>query len=81
MEEVHLPQSQVSLQEGKTFHTKFLSKRFCNINLNFLVSFNLILSALREGLHCENFLSEYFIKYSFRVISWNIKYFHEILLL
>ena len=36
---------------------------------------------LKGRIHCEMFLSEDFMKYSFRVISWNIRYFHEILLL
>ena len=30
MEEVHLPQSQVSLREGETVHNKFFSKLYCN---------------------------------------------------
>ena len=47
MEEVHLPQSQVSLREGKTFYYKVLSKLYHNSELNFLLSFNLILSALK----------------------------------
>ena len=47
MEEVHLPQGQVSLQEGKTFHYKVLSKLSRNSELKFLVNFNLILSALK----------------------------------
>ena len=33
---------------------------------------------LKVKINCETFLSEYFMKYSFRGISWNIKYFHEI---
>ena len=40
MEEVRLPQSQVSLREGKTFHCKVLSKSYRNSELNFLVNFN-----------------------------------------
>ena len=33
---------------------------------------------LKARIHCETFLSEYFMKYSFRGISWNMKYVHEI---
>ena len=36
---------------------------------------------LKGRIHCEIFLSDNFMKYSFRVISWNMKYFHGILLL
>ena len=46
-EDIHLSQSQVSLQEGKTFYYKVLSKLYHNSELNFLLSFNLILSALK----------------------------------
>ena len=35
-------------------------------------------NCLKARIHCETFLSEYFMKYSFRGISWNIKYAHEI---
>ena len=35
----------------------------------------------KASIHCEIFLSEHFMKYSFRGISGNMKYFHEILLL
>ena len=48
MEEFHLPQSQVSLRESKTFHYKVLSKLYCNSELTFLVNFNYILSALKR---------------------------------
>ena len=34
----------------------------------------------KARIHCETFLSEHFMKYSFRDISWNMKYFHEIFL-
>ena len=36
---------------------------------------------VKGRIHCEFFLSGHFMKYSFRVISWNMKCFHEILLL
>ena len=36
-------------------------------------------SALKARMHCETFLSGNFMKCSFRAISWNMKYFHEIL--
>ena len=36
---------------------------------------------LKGRIHCEIFLSEHFMNYSFRVILWNMKYFHEMLLL
>ena len=35
---------------------------------------------IRERIDCEIFLSEHFMKYSFRGTSWNMKYFHGILL-
>ena len=44
---LHLPQSQVSLREGKTFHYKVFSKFYCNGELNFFINLNLILSALK----------------------------------
>ena len=44
MEVVHLPRSQVSLQEDKKFRYKVLNKCF-----NFLVNFSLILSALKRS--------------------------------
>ena len=47
MEDIHLPQSQVSLREGKMFRYKFLGNLYRNNELNFLVNFNLILSALK----------------------------------
>ena len=34
---LHLPQSQVSVREGKTFHYKVLSKLYRNGELNLLV--------------------------------------------
>ena len=40
-----------------------------------------VLEILKRRIHCEIFLSGHFMKYSFRIISWNMKYFHEILLL
>ena len=49
MEEVHLPQSQVSLCEGKTFHYKIHIKLYHNSELNFLVNFNLNLSAFKRS--------------------------------
>ena len=36
MEEVQLPQSHVSLREGKTFHDKSLTKLYHNSERNFL---------------------------------------------
>ena len=48
MEEVHLPQSQALLQEGKMFHYKIYSKIYRNSELNFLKNFNLKLSALKD---------------------------------
>ena len=36
---------------------------------------------VKGRIHCEFFFSEHFMKYSFRVILWNMKYCHEILLL
>ena len=36
--------------------------------------------SIKGRIHCEIFLSRHFMKYSFRVISSNMKYFHEILL-
>ena len=36
---------------------------------------------IKGRIHCEIILSEHFMKYSLRVISCNMKYFHEILLL
>ena len=50
------------------FRTKFLQLR----------QFSLAIYA-KARIHCENFLSDHFIKYSFRDISLNMKYFHEIL--
>ena len=32
----------------------------------------------KARIHCETFLLVYFMKYSFRRISWNMKCFHEI---
>ena len=49
MEEFHLPQSQVWLREGNMFHYKVLSKLYRNSELNFLVTFNLILSAWKRS--------------------------------
>ena len=49
MEEVHQPQSQVSLWEAKAFHYKVLDKLCCNRELNFLVNFNLILLVLKRS--------------------------------
>ena len=49
MEEVHSPQSQVSLCEGKTFHYKIHIKLYHNSELNFLVNFNLNLSAFKRS--------------------------------
>ena len=49
MEEDCLPQSQVSLREGKMFHGKVFSKTYCNSELSFLVNFNKILSALKRS--------------------------------
>ena len=49
MEEFHVPQSQVSLGEGKMFHFKVLRKLYRNSELNFLVTFNLILSAWKRS--------------------------------
>ena len=46
-EDIHLSQSQVSLQEGKTFRYKFLGNFYRN---NSLVNFNLILSTLKISL-------------------------------
>ena len=46
---LHLPQSQVSMRAVKTFHYKVVSKLYCNSELNFLVNFNLILSALKRS--------------------------------
>ena len=40
-----------------------------------------VATLLKGRIHCEIFLSRHFMKYSFRVISWNMKYFHDILLL
>ena len=37
--------------------------------------------SLKARIHYESFLSEHFMKYSFKGISWNMQYFHEILLL
>ena len=48
MEEVHMPQSQVLLREGRTFLYKALNKLYRNSKLNFLVNFNLISSALQN---------------------------------
>ena len=46
-----------------------------------MMKFNVsILSKLKGKVRSEIFLSEDFMKYSFRVISWNLKYFHEILM-
>ena len=58
----------------------FFSYFFFNFFLVPACSF-FVFSFLKGRIHCEIFLSEHFIKYSFRVISWNMKYFHEILLL
>ena len=49
MEQVHLPQCQILLPEGKGFHYKVLSKLYRNSELNFLVNFDLILSALKRS--------------------------------
>ena len=49
MEEVHQPQSQVSLWEGKAFHYKVIGKLYCNRELNILVNFNLILLVLKRS--------------------------------
>ena len=38
------------------------------------------ISLLKARMHCETFLSEHFMKCSFKDISWNTKYFHGILL-
>ena len=54
MEQVHLPQCQIVLREGKTFHYKVLSKLYRNSELNFLVNFDLILSALKKILGKSN---------------------------
>ena len=55
-----------------------------------LITFTLIIYTLIHILHiywllkarikCNTFLSEYFMKYSFRGISWNMKCFHELFL-
>ena len=47
---LHLPQSQVSAREGKSFCYKIFSKLYRNIKLNFLINFNLISSALKRIL-------------------------------
>ena len=49
IEQVHLPQCQILLREGKTFHYKVLSKLYRNSELNLLVNFDLILSALKRS--------------------------------
>ena len=49
IEEFHLPQSQVWLRDGNMFHYKVLSKLYRNSELNFLVTFNLILSAWKRS--------------------------------
>ena len=41
---LHLPQSQVSIRAGKTFHYKVLCKLHRNNELTFFVKFNLTLS-------------------------------------
>ena len=47
----------------------------------FLCLNNFSTTCLMARIHCEAFLSEYFMKHSFKGISWNMKYFHEMLLL
>ena len=37
------------MRAGKTFHYKVHSKIYCNSELNFLVNFSLILSALKRS--------------------------------
>ena len=57
----------------------------CSVKLDYAIEWGIFLKTLSKSLkgkiHCEIFLSEHFMKYSFRVISWKIKCFHEILLL
>ena len=36
---------------------------------------------LKGRIHCETFLLEHFMTYSLASISWNMKYFHEMLLI
>ena len=38
-----------------------------------------MIRSLKGRIHCEIFLSEHFMKYSFRDISWTTKCFHEML--
>ena len=49
-------------------------------SMNFKSNFGFNFSTVKGRIQCEIFLSEHFMKYSFRVISWNMNYFHEILL-
>ena len=59
----------------------FIKKVFLEISQNLQKNTYARISSLKGRIHCEIFLSEHFMKYSFRVISRNIKNFHEILLL
>ena len=48
---------------------------FCSRKSNNLIN-KVHEKSLKGRIHCEIFLSRHFMKYSFRVISWNMKYFH-----
>ena len=53
-------------------------KRWCLIQVKIIIYwFWLLIHWLLMGkIHCKIFLSEHFMKYSFRIISWNMIYFY-----